>query len=207
MPIVPHLTYLSFRDAVLGRYFDLDGSGGAQCWDAVQLLYTQADIGQYLYTIRAFDINQKGYVKTCWTDPRCRQRNGSGHFIQVPNLSDVRRGDIVVLDTYYNQYGKVYGITGHIAFADEDYNGQESIDFLGQNQGKGSNPYTGKAFNIVKSDISHAFLGAFRYTAWNGSSPTPPTPQPLYNKHRYNFVLFNRRKRQEKWTKKLLKRR
>ena len=34
----------------------------------------------------------------------------------------------------------------------------------------------------------------------------PPTPTVKYNKHRYNFVLFNRRKRQEKWTKKPLKR-
>ena len=42
------------------------------------------------------------------------------------------------------------------------------------------------------------------WTNWNGGS-VPPQPEISYNKHRYNFVLFNRRKRQEKWTKKPLR--
>lgn len=200
MPIVPHLTYLSFREYVLGRYYDLDGSWGAQCWDGVQLLYTQEDVGQYLYTAHNIDPSQRGYVKTCWSNPTCRQRNGSGHFTQVPNLNDVRRGDIIVLNTLSGWYGS----TGHIAFADEDYNGSANITMLGQNQGQGSNPYTGKAFSIWTGNIRDAFLGAFRYSVWGGQTPTPqPQPENVYNRSRYNFVLFNRRKRQEKWTKNL----
>ena len=38
---VPHATYDEFRDAVNGGFYDLDGLYGAQCWDGVELLYTQ----------------------------------------------------------------------------------------------------------------------------------------------------------------------
>ena len=209
MPIVPHLTYQSFRGAVLGKRYDLDGEWGAQCWDGVQLLYTQSDINQYLYTQHNINVNLKGYVKTCWTNPTCRQRNGSGQFIQIPRLQDVRRGDVIIFDTYSDSDGKWYGITGHIAFADENYDGSGYINMLGQNQGRGSNPYTGKAFDIWRGKTA-PFLGAFRYIVWGGESPEPePEPQPesVYNRSRYNFVLFNRRKRQEKWIRKPLKRR
>ena len=203
MPIVPHLTYQSFRDTVMGRWYDLDGLYGAQCWDGVQLLYTQEDIHQYLYTAYNIDPSLKGYAKTCWSNQTARQRNGSGQFIQIPNLSDVRRGDIIVLDTLSGWYG----VTGHIAFADEKYDGSGYISMLGQNQGQGSNPYTGKAFNIWRGK-TNSFLGAFRYIVWGGETPPPPEPEPetVYNRSRYNFVLFNRRKRQEKWTNRPSKR-
>ena len=43
------------------------------------------------------------------------------------------------------------------------------------------------------------------WTKWTGGT-TPPSPSPMvYNKDKYNFVLFNRRKRQEQWTRKPLK--
>ena len=205
---VPHLTYQQFRQAVLGRRYDLDGVAGAQCYDGAYLLYQQPDIGQFLYTQRAFDTSLKGYVKTCWTDTRARSRNASGVFVAVSRLQDVKKGDVLVLNTYPNWYGT----TGHICYADEDYNGSDYMNILGQNQGMGSNPYTGTPFNIQRSYIGNAFLGAFRYTAW-ASAPSPepePEPEPstsVYNRSRYNFVLFNRRKRQEKWIRKPSKRR
>ena len=58
--------------------------------------------------------------------------------------------------------------TGHIAFADEDYNGSDSMKLLGQNQGQGS--LAGS--NIATVSLGR-FLGAFRNTDWDDSPPTP----------------------------------
>lgn len=189
MPAVAHQTYEAFRNAVLNRYFDLDGYYGAQCWDGVQLLYTQSDINQNLITQHNLNPSLKGYVKTCWINTTCRQTNGSGHFIQIANKTDIKRGDIIVFDTLAGWYG----VTGHIAFADENYrtSGQTNkINLLGQNQGVGSNPYTGKAFNIWEGMLDGAFLGAFRYTEWEGDTPSPtPTPTGVSKKHKFPWAV------------------
>lgn len=170
--VVPHATYAEFRAAVLGNGYDLDGYYGYQCWDGVQLLYQQPDIGQNLLTSRAFIPTDPGYAKTCWTYLPARNANASGHFFAVYNVNEIKRGDIIVFDTLATWYGT----TGHIAFADEDYNGTDRIDLLGQNQGAGSNPTTGKPFNIWRGMLGPAFLGIFRYDVWDSTPPTPPTP-------------------------------
>lgn len=170
-PNVAHATYDEFKAAVIGRGFDLDGGFNYQCWSAVDLLYEQSDVGQYLYTSRYFIPTDPGYAKTCWTYLPARNLNASGHFTAVYNVTEIKRGDIIVFDTYPNWYGTA----GHIAYADEDYNGTDYIDLLGQNQGPGSNPYTGTVFNVTRSYLGGAFLGIFRYDAWES---TPPGPQP-----------------------------
>lgn len=174
MPYVPHSNYLEFRNAVNGNGYDMDGFFGYQCWDGVDLLYQQSDVGQYLYTRWNFDQSSTSYsgVRWCWLYAQARALNGSGHFSEVINVTDIRQGDIIVLD----QYSGWYGSTGHIGFADEDYNGTDYIYILGQNQGAG-NPQVGAPFNIVRSYIgAGAFLGAFRYDAWASTPPTPPVP-------------------------------
>lgn len=167
IPSVPHGNYQEFRDAVIGHGYDIDDQYGFQCWDGVDLLYQQSDVGQILATDRYFDPNARGYAKTCWTDTQARALNGSGHFGIITSVQEIKRGDILVFDTFTGYYG----ITGHIAFADEDWHGGLTINLLGQNQGIGSNPDTGKPFNIWEGYLGQAFLGGFRYDAWTHTNP------------------------------------
>ena len=180
-PYVPHATYDEFRNAVNGHGYDLDGLYGYQCWDGVDLLYEQSDVGQYLYT------GSQGLAKECWTNTTSRARNGSGHFEIVgssPLL--IKKGDILV----FNTYSGWYGTAGHIGFANEDYNGTDYISLLSQNFGSGANPQTGKPFNIMNAFLGTAFLGAFRYKPW---AVTPPTP--TVTKSKFPWVLFARKLR------------
>lgn len=185
--IVPHATYTEFKNAVIGRGYDMDGHYGYQCWDGVELLYQQPDIGQHLYTAFNFDTSLSSGVKTCWLYAPARAVNGSGHFSEVTNVQDIKQGDIIVL----NQYSGWYGSTGHIGFADEDYNGTDYINILGQNQGAG-NPEHGSPFNIMRSFLGAAFLGVFRYDGWTSTPPTPPTPTKRSN---FPWVLYARKLR------------
>lgn len=175
VPTVPHASYDEFRNAVNGNGYDLDGMYGYQCWDGVDLLYQQANVGQYLYT--GITFGGQGYAKECWTYADARQLNGSGHFSMVFNKTEIKKGDILVFNTYTGWYGTA----GHIGFANEDYNGTDTISLLSQNFGSGSNPYTGKPFNIMNAYLGAAFLGAFRYDAWQ--QPVPPTPTEKRKNH------------------------
>ena len=179
IPSVPHSTYQQFRDATLNHSYDLDGypvSQPYQCWDGVDLLYQQSDVGQYLYTSANVGGTDSG-VKTCWTNTTCRGLNGSGHFSIVTNKNDIKRGDIIV----FNAYSTWYGITGHIGFADEDYNGTDHINLLSQN-------FYGHHYMCVESAyLGFAFLGAFRYDAWN--QPTPPPPVQSTKKKKFPFSV------------------
>lgn len=166
-PQVPHASYDEFCNHVNLNYYDLDGQYGAQCWDGACLIYVQNDINQYLYT--GITFGGSGYAKECWTYSQARELNGSGHFSLVYNQEDIKKGDIIV----FNTYSGWYGTTGHIAYANEDYNGTDYMYCLGENQGPGSNPTTGKAFSINRLYLGSAFLGAFRLDMWN--QPTPPT--------------------------------
>ena len=176
IPSVPHSSYDEFRNAVNGRGFDLDGMFGYQCWDGVDLLYQQSDVGQYLYT--ANNVGQgEGTAKSCWLNDTARGLNGSGHFSIITDKTKIKKGDIIVFNTYQGWYGSA----GHIGFADEDYNGTEYINILSQNFGAGSNPDTGKPFNIAQALLGSAFLGVFRYDGWQ--QPVPPTPTQEKKKH------------------------
>ena len=180
---IPHGSYQEWRDATLGSGFDYDGWWGEQCWDFVQECYAQ-----YGLTLQTGD----GTAAGCWL--LRKNQNAVDPFIAVEGITNIKRGDIIVTGA------TPYNYAGHICFADEDYNGSNYLDCLGQNQiGNGSGyPVTVTRLSIV------TFLGIFRNTNWQGSPA--PTPEIGYNKGKYNFVLFNRRKRQEKWTKRPSKR-
>ena len=164
---VPHATYEQFRSAVNGNWYDMDGLYGAQCWDGVQLLYAQDNVGQNFLT-------GNGRAKGCWLNTYARRVNGSGHFRQITSKTAIKKGDILVFNTYSGWYGEA----GHVGFANEDYNGTEYISLLSENFGPGSNPTTGKAFNIMNAYLGSAFLGAFRYDAWEQPTPPPPPSEP-----------------------------
>jgi len=180
---IPHGSYDEWRSATIGDMFDVDGYYSGQCWDYCALCY-------YQYGLTLYTKPGGGVARECWTVSRVA--NSKPPFQSIEGVQNIKRGDILVFGGRY---------AGHICFADEDYNGTNRLNCLGQNQGTDGSGGPVNVWNIGLSD----FLGIFRNTEWDGS--TPPSPDLGYNKNKYNFVLFNRRKRQEKWTKKLLKRR
>lgn len=181
-PQYPHATFDEFKNAVNGQFVDLDGAFGAQCWDGACLIYVQDNVGQYLYT--GANFGGLGLAKECWTYIQARNLNASGHFSAVYNKADIKKGDIIV----FNTYGGWYGNAGHIGYACSDYNGTDYIDILSENFGQGSNPTTGKAFNILQAYLGSAFLGAFRYDAWQ-ETPPPPPPTPTSSKRHFPFAV------------------
>ena len=181
---VPHSSYDAWRGATIGNMYDLDGYYSGQCWDYTALCYAQ--YGLTLYTKPG-----GGVARDCWTVSR--SANSRHPFESVEGVQNIKRGDILVFGG---------GYAGHICFADEDYNGTNRLNCLGQNQRGGGGGYPATVDNLNLN----TFLGIFRNKNWVGDTPEPE-PESSYNKHRYNFVLFNRRKRQEKWTKKPLKQR
>ena len=149
---VPITTYDAFRNAVIGKAFDIDGCYGAQCWDGAALLWQQLG--------RSLSTGGTGAAKGCWTVSRAA--NAGNDFDLVANFADLKRGDVIVFG---------YGTYGHIAFVDN----VNPLRILGQNQmGTG----TGAPFNVINA-TSNGFLGAFRLKRWNTGSPAPnPTPTP-----------------------------
>lgn len=180
VPYVEHSTYVSFKAATLGNRYDVDNfpvEQPYQCYDYVDLLYEQSDVGQYLST------GGTGNVKGCWQVASARASNGSGHFEIVTDKTAIKKGDIIVFDTYGNWYGS----TGHIGFADEDYNGTEYIQLLSQN-------FYGHHYVVLEQAyLGQAFLGVFRFKPWQEPEPEPEEkkkkhfPWPVAWHHWQNF--------------------
>ena len=186
---VPHLTYDVWRSATLGNGYNVDyyyrGGYGNQCWDYCALLYWQ-------YGLTLVTKAGGGTAYDCWNVSRAI--NSRYPFQAITGVQNIRIGDIIITKSPASS-------TGHICFADEDYNGTLNLNCLGQNQRGGGNGYPATLDNMSLV----GFLGIFRNTNWQGSPS--PTPESGYNKDRYNFVLFIISKRQEKWTKKPLRKR
>lgn len=178
IPNVAHATYDEFRAATISHSYDLDGypiSQPYQCWDSVDLLYQQADVNQYLYT--AANVGQgEGTAKSCWLNDTARALNGSGNFRPIYNVNEIKRGDIIV----FNTYGNWYSSSGHIGFADEDYNNTDYINILSQN-------FYGKYYvDVDRAYLGQAFLGVFRFIPWE---TTPPTPTPTTKKRHFPWPI------------------
>lgn len=172
IPSVPHATYDEFRTATLGNAYDIDGfpsSQPYQCWDYVDLLYQQSDVGQYLTTANT------GLVKDCWLNTNARALNGSGNFYTVNTMQSIKRGDIIV----FNTYGNWYGVTGHIGFADEDYNGTDYIALLSQNF------YGYHYVTVQQAYLGQSFLGVFRFIPWEYIPP-----EPTIKKRKFPWILY-----------------
>lgn len=172
---VPHLTYDEWRSYALTHGVNVDWSFGNQCWDIFALLW-------YQYGLRLETGN--GYAYGCWT--LRRNQNARGPFKMINSIHEVKRGDCVV----FNRAGSFY--TGHITFADEDYNGSGRLRCLGQNQGQGIS--SGTPSNVVSMGVAN-FLGAFRNTNWR--QIPPPTP-PSKTKSNFPWVLYSKKLRQKR---------
>ena len=169
--LIPHDTYDEWRNATLGNGFNVDYAYGNQCWDLPALLYFQ--YGLTLVT----RPGGNGTAADCWNISR--QTNSKSPFVSLTGKENIKRGDILVWNS--NQFSS----TGHIAFADEDYNGTNEINCLGQNQGQTS---SGPA-NIANLNLAN-FLGIFRNGKWfTPTPPYPPEPGQPYEKEGFPWVI------------------
>lgn len=174
---IPHTSYDVFKAATLGNGYNVDGYAGNQCWDYCAELWHQ--YGLTLYT------GPQGIASECWTYSKAR--NAVTPFIAVEGISNIKRGDVIVLS------GIASLPAGHIALADEDYNGSEYLNILGQHQGEASSAVD-SFVNVRNFQIGNRFLGIFRNTEWQ--APTPPIeetkkkkkfPYPVAWNHWENF--------------------
>ena len=176
-------SYDGFRTDALNRAaqnlgYDVDGYYGYQCWDLAAELWMNipefANSGLWPHT------GPNLAVMECWTVSR--DANAGHSFDLIYNLSDVKRGDIIVLGP------SDISDVGHIAFADEDYS-QQSMNWmhlLGQNQVSPSLQY-GHIPTVTLLNVS-SFLGAFRYHGW-----MQPTPSKKEAKHKFPWYIYTKK--------------
>lgn len=132
--------------------------GNGECWDYINLLWDY--LGSKYWTYPPSDPSATNHgVKWGWIDSEARAANTITHITQVASLSDVKKGDCVIISD---------GTYGHAGFASADYDGSGYISMYSQNY---------NWVEIVKLDTigMSGFLGAFRYDGWY-IPPTPPTP-------------------------------
>jgi hypothetical protein len=155
-------SYTAFKNAIMGNGYDVDEVNGYQCVDLAKLLAGNAGRA-YPY----WKSEPDGYAYEGWTNTSSREYNKGNLFTLVYNKSDVKTGDLVVLNnTSSNPYG-------HIAFADSDWDSSTTSAYLvGQNQ-ENPSPTQGHVTTRTLVNVT-TFLGAFRFIAWQ--EPTPPTP-------------------------------
>lgn len=147
-------TYDHWRTYALTHGVNVDFSFGNQCWDICCLLWIQ--YGLFLYT------GPMGFAYECYAVSR--DRNAVLPFSKVERKKDIKRGDCLVF------FPSGLNFTGHICFADEDYNNTDRMNCLGQNQGQGIS--WGTPSNIANLNLRY-FMGGFRNANW---AVTPPTP-------------------------------
>ena len=167
---VPHSSYDEWRTATISNSYDVDyypRTQPYQCWDYTALLYFQ--YGRALQT----KPGGNGTAADCWNVSR--NYNSQSPFISLTGKENIKRGDILVWNS--NQYSS----TGHIAFADEDYNGTNSLSCLGQNQG---------SYNVKLTTLSLTnFLGIFRNTKWDDTPAPSPEPEKKKKKRAFPWAV------------------
>lgn len=175
-------SYDAFRAATLGNGYDVDGIYGYQCVDMAKLLAGNAGRPSPYWK-----SDPDGYAYEGWTGLTNRAYNAGTLFTLVYNKADVRKGDLVVLNnTSSNPYG-------HIAFANTDWDANTtSAVLLGQNQ-ENPSPTVGHIVTLTNVNVT-TFLGAFRFTAWQ---QTPPSPTPTTTRTKFPWVLYARKLRKK----------
>ena len=178
-------SYDSFRSDALNRAnqglgYDVDGTYGYQCWDLA------AELWMHIQEFEDGNLWPKTgpqlYAEEIWTVSRTQ--NAGSSFDLINSIFELKRGDVIVLGV------SPISSTGHIAFCDENYSGS-LMRLLGQNQ---VNPSItlGHIPTVTPLDIS-AFLGGFRYKAWNNRPPIH-----LRKKSKFPWVLYGKKLRNKR---------
>lgn len=171
---IPHGSYAIWKSNTLGHEYDLDGSFGCQCWDYASLFWR--NVGFPAGYPKTGSLH---YASECWSVNRVQ--NAGDTFDLVYGIANVKQGDVIVLD------GNSQNPPGHIAFADEDYDGSGYLWCVGQNQG--GTPLPGGGTAVTRNHLGMSlFLGAFRYKAWHTTPPTPVQSKPF--KRKFPWVLY-----------------
>lgn len=169
---VPIDSYDNFRSAVLARAaqdlgYDVDGSYGYQCWDlAAELWMNMPEFaGQGLYP----QTGPLGYAREIWSISRIQ--NAGNSFDLITNFTDIKRGDVIVLDASW-----YFPVVGHVCYADQDYDPSaeepNKLMCLGQNQDyEHSSPTVGYKPTLNLIPVQEMFLGAFRNKDWEVNPP------------------------------------
>ena len=183
---IPHSTWSEWKSNTLGEGYDADSPYGSpfQCWDYCAEFWYNVGFPQgYPLT----GANHSAYE--CWSVNKDANSSygGTTYFDQITSLSEIEAGDVLVWN-----YSTSWPY-GHIAFADESYDGSGYIWVLGQNQGGTPLPQGGTAVDRQRLPVTN-FLGAFRYREWHTTPPTPTTT----TKHKFPWVLYARQLRQRR---------
>ena len=175
---LPVTSYDAWKAAVNGNGYNADGSYGDQCWDLV---------AEFWYSLGF----PQGYPSTGGTGSAygiwdARTLNAGNAFDLIYDKTQIKKGDVIVYDQFAaNPYG-------HVGFADQDYQGNNNINILSQNNG--GTPYAqGGTFTNVANYTLAYFRGAFRLKAWE-ENPNPP-----YNlsNTKFPWVLYSRKLRKK----------
>lgn len=135
----------AFRNEIIGKGYDMDGSYGAQCWDGADLFW-EKQVGRRLMT----KPGGNGVARQCWEVSR--KYNAGTEFSLITDRNKILYGDWMV-------YGG--NPAGHIAMSvSKNLGGYTRI--LGQNQGGAPYPGGGSKFNEINFSLNN-FLGAFRF--------------------------------------------
>lgn len=174
--IISHNNYLAWKNSVLNNGYDADGLYGDQCWDLT------AEFWYNLGFPANYPLTGGEDAKGVWTQRFNNiSYNETVYFDLITDYTKIKQGDVIV----FNE--NVGGGTGHIGFADEDYNGTMYIRMLGQNQGNGYPYYGGGQYTSLQTYTLANFSGAFRYLAWQ---PTPPHPVTHTKRSKFPWVLY-----------------
>ena len=162
---IPHSSYNEWRQATLGNGYNVDGYAGNQCWDYCAQLWFQYDL--------RLITKPSGYgsAADCWLVSK--NVNAKAPFIAVNGKTNIKRGDVIVTNRYSNSTSR--STTGHICFADEDYNPNTPNEIWTVGQIPSKHGQNGDV-SRDKFSLVH-FLGIFRNTMWT-DTPEPPTPTP-----------------------------
>lgn len=190
--LVPHETYLAWKNATNGNGYDVDSTYGCQCWDFASLFWYNVGFGT------GYPLLNGVNAYTMW-DRRNENisHNGVQVFDLITNINDIQQGDIMVYGP--NQYNPF----GHVGFADQDFaswtpNPGQPYEFpiLSENNGGYPDPAGGAYVNIHGYDY-RLFLGAFRYKEWERPTPTPTvTRKPV--KKRFPWCIYARKFRNQR---------
>lgn len=182
---IAHDTYDDWRNAIGDNVngFNYDNAYGCQCYDLAVEFWWNVGFPT------GYPIITNSSAKTMWSN-RMQNAflNGNLMFELIYNATEIKRGDIIVYDSFV---GNPYG---HVGFADVDYDDASwtypELPILSQNNGGTPDGQGGALANIHGYNISY-FLGAFRYVGWASA--------PEIRKSRFPWFIYYRRFRQRRY--------